>query len=134
MATALLTRIGYPKVAGDTLESVIDVSGPVSYTPLVAGSPGPPIVPPSGGQVLHTQDFGMQGGLTFVFGIASQDGKYFPLIVPLMVQQTPNPPLPTQLPDGSFSTFLLVWMDIAGGGQASGDLSQSSIRLFARGW
>lgn len=133
MGAAILTRYGYPKVPGDQPESVIDVSGPASYTPLVAGSPGPPIVPPSGGQVLHAQDFGLHNGLMMVFGMASQDGKYFPLIVPLMVEPTPNPPLPTQLPDGSFSTFLLVWMNVAGG-QASGDLSQSSMRLFARGF
>lgn len=133
MATALLTRYGYPKVPGDQPESIIDVSGPVAYTPLVAGSPGPPIVPPSGGQVLHAADFGLQA-LAFVVGVASTDGKYFPLIVPLLIEPLPNPPLPTQLPDGSFSTFILVWMNITGGGQASGNLTQSTIRLFARGW
>ena len=132
MATALLTRYGYPKVPGDQPESVIDVSGPVSYTPLVPEQEGPPEVPPSGGQLLHAADFGLQS-LTFVLGMASGDGLYFPIIVPLLVEPLPNPPLPTQLPDGSFSSFILVWMQIAGV-EASGDLSESSIRLFARGW
>ena len=130
---AILTRYGYPKVPGDSPESILDVPGPPTYTPLVAGSPGPPIVPPSGGQRITAQDFGLQTGLVSVVGLASQDGKYFPLIVPLMVEPAPNPPLPTQLPDGSFSTFLLVWVDVANGGQASGDLSKSTIRLLARG-
>lgn len=133
MAVALLTRYGYPKVPGDQPESIVDVSGPPVYVPMVPGSPGPPIVPPSGGQLLHANDFGLQA-LAFVFGMASTDGKYFPLLVPLMVEPVPNPPLPTMLPDGSFATVILVWMNVVGGGQASGDLSQSTIRLYARGW
>ena len=133
MAVALLTRYGYPKVPGDQPESIIDVSGPPVYVPMIPGSPGPPIVPPTGGQLLHANDFGLQS-LAFVFGMASTDGKYFPLIVPLLIEPLPNPPLPTQLPDGSFATFILVWMNVTGGGQATGDLTQSTIRLFARGW
>jgi hypothetical protein len=85
--------------------------------------------------VVHAQDFGL-GSLTFVFGMASTDGRYFPLIVPLLVGLAPNPPLPTQLPDGSFSSALLLWMNVATGLQvASGsNLSQSTVRLFARGY
>lgn len=132
MAAAILTRYGYPKVPGDQPESITDVSGPASYTPLVPGSPGPPIVPPTGGQRITAQDFGLQS-LDYVTGMPSQDGKYFVLVVPLLVEPMPNPPLPTQLPDGTFSTALLMWMNVTGGTQASGNLSQSTVRLFARG-
>lgn len=131
MATALLTRYGYPKVPGDQPESIIDVSGPASYAPLVAGSPGPPITPPSGGQRITAQDFGLQS-LDYVTGMGSTDGRYFVVIVPELIEPLPNPPLPTQLPDGTFSSLLLAWMQLTGG-QASGDLSKSTVRLFARG-
>lgn len=132
MATALLTRYGYPKVPGDQPESIIDVSGPTSYTALVPGSPGPPIVLPSGGQKITAQDFGLQS-LDFVTEMTSMDAKFFVLVVPLLVQPLPNPPLATQLPDGTFSAVLLAWYVVATGAEASGDLSQSTVRLFARG-
>lgn len=131
MATALLTRYGYPKVPGDQPVSIIDVSGPPSYTPLVPGSPGPPIVPPTGGQRITAQDFGLQS-LDFVVGMGSTDGRYTVVIVPELIESLPNPPLPTQLPDGTFSALLLAWMQLTGG-QASGNLTQSTVRLFAWG-
>ena len=131
MATALLTRYGYPKVPGDQPESIIDVTGPTAYTAITPGSPGPPITPPSGGQPITAADFGMQS-LDYVTGQGSQDGLYTVVIIPLMVAVTPAPPTPTQLPDGTFSRFLLKWVT-ATGTEASGDLSQSSVRLFARG-
>lgn len=131
MATALLTRYGYPKVPGDQPESVIDVKGPASYTPLTPGTPGPPVTPPTGGQRITAQDFGLQS-LDFVIGIGSTDGLYSVIVIPELVEPMPNPPLPTQLPDGTFSALLLAWMQVAGG-QASGDLSTSTVRLFARG-
>jgi hypothetical protein len=127
MATALLTRYGYPKVPGDQPESIIDVSGPASYTPLVEGSPGPPITPITGGQRITAADFGLQS-LDFVVGMGSTFGSYFVVVFPELT----TPPPSTQLPDGSFRSALLAWMDIAGG-QASGDLSQFTVRLFARG-
>ena len=133
MATALLTRHGYPKVPGDQPESVLDVSGPAAYTPLVPGSPGPPITPPTGGQRITAQDFGLQS-LDFVFGMGSTDGRYSVVIIPELIQPPPpSPPLATQLPDGTFSAALLMWMNATGGTQATGNLSQSTVRLFARG-
>jgi len=130
MATTLLTRYGYPKVPGDQPESILDVSGPASYNPLVAGTPGPPITPPSGGQRVTAQDFGLQS-LDFVTGMGSTDGRFFVMVVPELISPAPNP-LPTQLPDGSFSAVRLGWMQLTGG-QATGDLSTSTVRLFARG-
>ena len=128
MATALLTRYGYPKVPGDQPESIIDVSGPTVYAPLVPGSGGSL---PTGGQRITAQDFGLQS-LDFVVGIGSTDGAYSVVIVPELIEAFPNPPLPTQLPDGTFAALRLAWMELAGG-QASGDLSASTVRLFARG-
>ena len=131
MAAAILTRYGYPKVPGDQPESITDVSGPVSYVPLTPGTPGPPITLPSGGQTVTAADFGLQS-LDYVTAMASQDGLYTVVCVPLLVEPYPNPPLPTQLPDGTFSSVLLKWVT-ATGAEASGDLSQSAVRLFARG-
>src|SRR5215471_15505644 len=131
MATALLTRFGYPKVPGDQPESIIDVTGPTSYTAVTPGTPGPPVTPPAGGQRITAQDFGLQS-LDFVAAMGSTDGRYFVVIIPDLVEPVPNPPLPTQLPDGTFSALILAWMQVAGG-QASGDLSTSTVRLFARG-
>lgn len=132
MATALLTRFSYPKVPGDQPESIIDVTGPDTYTPLVPGDLGatPPIFP-TGGQRITAQDFGLQS-LEFVTAMGSNDGKMFAIVIPELFITPPSPPLPTQLPDGTFTAVLLAWMAITGG-QASGDLSDSTIRLFARG-
>ena len=131
MATALLTRYGYPKPAGDQPESIIDVTGPTSYTALTPGSPGPPIVLPTGGQRVTASDFGLQS-LELVTATGSQDGLYSVVVVPDTISPSPSPPLPTQLPDGQFGAVLLAWMQLTGG-QASGDLSTSVVRLFARG-
>jgi len=131
MATALLTRYGYPKVPGDQPDSVLDVTGPTTYTPLVPGTPGPPVTPPSGGQRITAQDFGLQT-LDLVFGMGSTDGRYSVMVVPELIQPPPGLPSPQQLPDGTFSAVRLAWMDPAGG-QASGNLSTSIVRLFARG-
>jgi|SRR5215471_13002155 len=131
MATALLTRFSYPKVPGDQPESILDVTGPASYTPVTPGTPGPPITPATGGQRITAADFGLQS-LEFVVSLGSTDGQYSVIVVPETTEPPPNPPLPTQLPDGTFSAVLLAWMQL-GGAQASGDLSQSAVRLFARG-
>jgi len=130
MATALLTRYSYPKVPGDQPESIIDVTGPNPYTAFVNGSPGPPLVLPTGGQRITAEDFAMKG-LDFVAAMPSPDGRYQVRVVPEMVSPPPNPQ-PTQLPDGEFVAVRLVWLDSAGA-QASGNLSTASVRLFARG-
>ena len=127
----ILLRYGYPKVPGDQPDSIIDVVGPVTYTPLVPGTPGPPIVPPTGGQRITARDFGLES-LDFVVGIGSTDGRYSVVVVPELIEPVPNPPLPTQLPDGTFSAIRIAWMALTGG-QASGNLSTSVVRLFARG-
>ena len=69
-STFLLTRYGYPKVPGDNPESIIDVVGPTAYVQLVAGSTGPPIVQPTGGQRIFASAFGLQS-LDFEIGRAS---------------------------------------------------------------
>src|SRR5215467_8560245 len=98
MAAALLTRYSYPKVPGDQYESIIDVTGPASYTPLVPGTPGPPVTPPTGGQRITAQDFGLLA-LDLVVSMGSTDGGHYVVVVPELVAPPPNP-LPTQLPDG----------------------------------
>lgn len=136
MATALLTRFGYPKVPGDQPESIIDVSGPKSYVDVYWGTPlsSRGLGIGNGGQDIAAQDFGLQS-LDFVTAMASTDGKYFVLVVPNLIQPLPNPPLPTQLPDGTFSKVTLIWMDVAANQQVGSgtDLSTSTVRLFARG-
>ena len=131
MGTSILTRYGYPKVPGDQPESVTDVNGPVAYVAITPGSPGPPVVLPTGGQTVTAADFGLQS-LDYVESMGSTDGLYSVVIIPLMIASSPIPPLVTQLPDGTFSAVLLKWVT-AGGTEASGDLSQSVVRLFARG-
>ena len=128
---AILTRYGYPKVPGDQPESITDVPGPAAYVPLVPGAPGPPVIPPSGGQVVTAEDFGLQS-LDYVTAMGSQDGLYTVVVIPLTIEPWPNPPLVTQLPDGTFSKVLLKWVTAAGA-EASGNLSLSVVRLFARG-
>jgi hypothetical protein len=133
MATKLLTRFGYPKVPGDQPESIIDVNGPTAYQAFVPGdNTTTPVTHPSGGQRITAADFGLQS-MDFVASMGSDDGRYYVIIIPELLVIPPGPPLPTQLPDGTFTAVHLIWIGVGAATQASGDLSASSVRLFARG-
>ena len=122
MPDNLLTRYGYQKVPGDQPESIIDLNGPKSYIGVSIGTP------PSGGQTVRAQDFGL-GSLDYVTSMGSTDGRYEVTVFPLL-----SPPT-TQLPDGAFTTAILMWKLASGGTQVGAgiDLSGASVRLFARG-
>lgn len=120
--TEILLRFSYPKVPGDSPWSIADVRGPSSYVQITPGSPGPPVVPPSGGQSLVPQDFGLQS-FDIVLGQASSDGRFAVQVVPLLSG------------DDTFDKLLLMWINLATGQQATAgqNLSQSSVRLLAIG-
>lgn len=123
-ATQLLVRYSFPKVPGDQPWSIIDVTGPTAYTQLF---PQPPGTPPQGGQMLTAQDFGLQA-LDFVVAIGTGDGLYVGEIIPL----GGNLVIPAVFDGDDFAVFLLVWMQ-ATGGEATGDLSASKMRLLGIG-
>lgn len=116
---SLLTRFSFPKVPGDQMWSVVDVTGPASYVDVTPGSPGPPLVPPTGGQQLLPQDFGLQM-LLFVSAMASFDGLFSVVAIP----QPAN--------DGSLDRVILQWIDLSTGAEvaAGTDLSASTVRVF----
>ena len=116
----ILLRYSYPKVPGDQPWSMIDVRGPSTYTPFVPTAPGPPIVPQSGGQLIHAQDFGLQA-LDFVVAMACGDGPYTILVFPEKFAL-----------QSEFPAVRLAWMNFPTG-QASGNLNQFIIRLLAIG-
>jgi hypothetical protein len=130
-AALLLTRFSYPKVPGDQPWSIIDVTGPASYTEVTPGSPGPPVVAPTGGQEIWAQDFGLQA-FDFVVAMGSNDGQYAGVIVPVGGTVT----APGEFtPGGDFESLLLMWMDLSTGLEATAatDLSASFLRLLAIG-
>lgn len=128
-ATVLLNRFSYPKVPGDQPWSQIDVTGPAAYVQMVPSST--PGVPPTGGQEIHAQDFGLQA-LEFVVAMGSQDGGYWGIIVPLGGSIATHKEL---TPGDDFDSVLLVWMDPTTGLQATAgdDLSTSTMRLLGVG-
>jgi hypothetical protein len=81
---------------------------------------------------LTAADFGLQS-IDIILGMASTDGLYTVNIIPLLINPLPSPPMPTQLPDGTFEAFLLMWITANDGAEASGNLSASTVRLLASG-
>lgn len=130
-ATTLLNRFSYPKVPGDQPWSIIDVTGPVSYAQIVPGNP------PSGGQQLFAQDFGLTT-LDFVMAMGSNDGTYTVIVIPV----TGKPglqPLGYSL-GNAFDSLLLQWNetnpappDEEEEAPPLTDLSGSMVRLLAIG-
>jgi hypothetical protein len=123
VATHILIRLSYPKQPGDTPWSIIDVDGPASYVQITPGSPGPPVVQPSGGQPVFPQDFGLQS-FHIVLAQQSNDGRYAVSAIPVRLEG-----------DDAFNEALLDWIDLATGQQvaAGTNLSRSSVRLLAIG-
>lgn len=127
-ATILLNRFSYPKQPGDQPWSMIDVAGPAAYVEFApSASPG---TPPTGGQEIRAQDFGLQS-LEFVMAMGSSDGVHSGVIVPLGGSLATHREL---TPGDDFLAVALVWMEIATGQQAAaGDLSTSTMRLLGIG-
>lgn len=143
MAAILMSRFSYPKVPGDGYWSMADVSGPVSYTPVlpvtVPPPPPPPEEPPpaddegdavesaaanpTGGQMVTSADFGMQS-LDWVGSMGSSDGAYVVSVVPGDFSQ--GSPL---------DWVLLLWIDPTTGIEVTSgtNLSSRIIRLLAIG-
>ena len=116
MATALMSRFSYPKVPGDGFWSIVDVTGPASYTQ-IAGTP------PTGGQEVTAADFGLQS-LDWVGAMGSDNGQYSVIVMPI--------PFASGAPLGS---VLLLWSLATSGAQAAAgaNLSARTVRLLAIG-
>ena len=128
MSVHILVRFSYPKQPGDTPWSIADINGPTSYVQIVEESPGPPVVPPSGGQPLFPRDFALES-FHILLAQGSADGGYAVQVIPLLVVDTSNPG------GDAFVQALLMWIDLGTGQQvaAGEDLSQFSVRLLAIG-
>jgi hypothetical protein len=117
MPATVMSRFGYPKIPGDSLWSVVDVTGPTSYTVITTGSP------PTGGQLLAPADCGLQS-IDWVQSLGSDDGQYDIVCVP-----------------GPFSAgnplagVRLQWIISATGAQVAGavNLSSRTVRLLVIG-
>lgn len=122
-ATQLLTRFSYPKQPGDQPWSIIDVTGPLVYTPISGFNPL------SGGQRITAQDFGLQA-IDIVVAMGSNDA--FASVVAIPLGGTPE--VPTMFDGGDFQLFTLMWIELSTGVQvAGGSLSSSVVRLLALG-
>ena len=128
-ATQLLVRLSYPKVPGDQPWSMIDVTGPASYTPV---TPGTPTTPVSGGQQIFAQDFGLTQ-LDFVCAMGSSDGIYFVTLIP--VNGKPGVPPTTYASGNAFTSVILSWGELnpAEDVPPATNLSTSKVRLLAIG-
>ena len=122
MAIFLLSRFSYPKQPGDSPWSIVDVEGPASYVHVTPGSPGPPMVLPTGGQEILPVDFALES-FDIVLAMGSYDGLYSVSVVPIW----PGP-------NDTLLRVLLRWTTAAGAQVGAGvDLSQSMVRLLAIG-
>jgi hypothetical protein len=111
-----MSRFSYPKVPGDSLWSVADVTGPNPYSPIVVGTP------PSGGQVLNASDFGLQS-IDWVQSMASNNGHYGIVCVPGAFS-----------PGNPMASVRLMWVVAATGAEVGAiNLSAFTVRLMAIG-
>src|SRR5262249_37362825 len=117
MPATVMSRFSYPKVPGDTLESMVDVTGPASYTQLVVGTP------PTGGQAVTATECGLQS-IDWVQSMGSDNGQYDIVCVP--VAFTLGNPL---------ASVRLQWIISATGAEAAAaaNLSARTVRLFVKG-
>jgi hypothetical protein len=124
----ILIRYSYPKQPGDTPWSIVDVEGPTSYVQVTAGSAGPPLVRPTGGQPIFPKDFGLQS-FHIILQQASQDALYRVDVIPFLIVDQSNPG------GDAFIQSVLRWTVIATGAQVAAgvDLSAHSVRLLAIG-
>lgn len=105
---------GYPQSEGAKLGSVIEKTGPSSYTQVSTGSP------PTGGQAVYASEFGLKY-FDHVEGGLSDDGEYLVFFTPAVDGKQP------------VTHGILFWMVAHTGVEASGDLSARTVRLRAIG-
>lgn len=117
MPATVMSRFSYPKVPGDSLWSIVDMSGPASYTEVSSATP------PSGGQKLTAADFGLQS-IDWIGAMASDDAQYSVYVAPAPFNS--GSPL---------ASALLMWIEAATGAEvaAGTDLSAHTVRLLAIG-
>lgn len=70
MPATVMTRFSYPKSPGDQPWSIVDVTGPVSYVPVVSGNP------PTGGLRLTAADCGLQS-IDWIMPMDLSNGQAF---------------------------------------------------------
>lgn len=107
----------YPAPPGNKNESVIDWTGPASYTQVTVATP------PTGGDAITPAAFGLQR-FERIEGGPSDNGQY--IAIPIMSPYNPGQTTPTAT---------LLWITAATGAQVAGavDLSARKVRLWARG-
>lgn len=114
MAATVLAQ--YPAPPGNKLMSVVNVTGPGSYTQITTGTT------PSGGQTIQASDLGLTS-IESAFVSLSDNGQFtaYPLFIT-------NPARPT-------TSIQLMWITASGGAEVAGatDLSGRSVRLHVFG-
>src|SRR5215472_6456806 len=75
MPATVMSRFSYPKVPGDGLWSIVDVTGPTSYAVIVVGTP------PGGGQLVTAADCGLIS-IDWIQSMGSDDGQYDIVCIP----------------------------------------------------
>lgn len=117
MPATVMSRFSYPKVPGDGLWSVADITGPSSYSQI---NPGTPV---TGGQKVTAADFGLQS-LDWVGSMADNLGNYMVTAVPQSFA-----------PGAPFSSMVLIWKNAYNSNQVSNgaNLSTTTVRLMAIG-
>jgi hypothetical protein len=107
---------GFPQSDGGKIESIIEKTGPASYTQVTTGSP------PTGGQSVTAAEFGMKS-IDFIEACMSDDGQFIAFASPAIAGVSPS------------ATWVLLWMVSHTGLEVAGavNLSARTIRLRAIG-
>jgi hypothetical protein len=117
MPATVMSRFSYPKVPGDGLWSIVDVTGLASYAVIVIGTP------PTGGQLVTPADCGLQS-IDWIQSMGSDNGQY----------DVTCYPAPFTL-GNPFAGVRLQWLTAATGAEAiaATNLSARSVRLLVIG-
>lgn len=120
MPATVMSRFSYPKVPGDSLWSITDMTGPASYVGISIGLGGNPV---TGGQLVTAADFGLQS-LDFVSAMGSNSGQYSVTVFPAPFN-----------PGNEMHSVRLQWNVASTGAQVGSavNLSLATVRLFAVG-
>lgn len=108
---------GYPQAHGSKLVSVIEKTGPSSYTTVTTGTP------PTGGQSVTASEFGLKY-IEHVEGCLSDNGQYLVFFTPTVSGKE------------GVTSGILFWMTAVNGLEvvAQVDLSGRTVRLKAIGF